>query len=99
MRQFQYYFDNSVAFDLFLFRNECVWLLNLALKVVSQLPIYFMILLLLAFFFRDPEVLIALAAVCESCCGVTLFLGVNAYSEYLGVNAHCCHIANPSRGW
>ena len=34
-----------------------------------------MILLLLAFFFRDRVVLVALAAVCESCCGVTLFAG------------------------
>ena len=52
-----------------------MWLLNLALKVVSQLPIWFMILLLLAFFFRDPVELVALTAVCESCCIATLFAG------------------------
>ena len=34
-----------------------------------------MILLLLALFFRDPVVLVALAAVCEICCVTTLFAG------------------------
>ena len=34
-----------------------------------------MILLFLAFFFRDRVVLVALAAVCESYCGDTLFAG------------------------
>ena len=34
-----------------------------------------MILLLLAFVFRDPVVLVALAAVCESCRVATLFAG------------------------
>ena len=58
-----------------MFRNEWVWLLNLVLKVVSQLPILFMILLLLAFFFRDPVELVALAAACESCCVATMLAG------------------------
>ena len=34
-----------------------------------------MILLELAFFFRDSVELVALAAVCESCCVATLFAG------------------------
>ena len=34
-----------------------------------------MILLLLAFFFRDPVELVALGAVCKSCCVATLFAG------------------------
>ena len=56
-----------------------------------------MILLLLAFLFRDPVVLVALAAICESCCVATLFAGcfmkMSAADEGVGfLWRHCCRI-------
>ena len=38
------YLDSSVALDLALVLNECVWFPNLSLKVVDERPMYCMVL-------------------------------------------------------